>query len=40
MKQSKGKHPKQPDKEERKVIYSQIAQSMEKMRDVVRSSIS
>ena len=32
MKQSKGKHPKQPDKEEREVVYSQIAQSMEKMR--------
>ena len=40
MKQSKGKHPKQPDKEEREVVYSQIAQSMEKTRNVVRSSIS
>ena len=40
MKQSKGKHPKQPDKEEREVVYSQIAQNMEKMRDVVRSSTS
>ena len=30
MKQSKGKHPKQPDKEEREVVYSQIAQDMEK----------
>ena len=37
MKQSKGKHPKQPDKEEREVVYSQIAQNMEKMRNVVRS---
>ena len=40
MKQSKGKHIKQPDKEEREVVYSQIAQNMEKMRNVVRSSIS
>ena len=40
MKQSKGKHPKQPDKEEREVVYSQIAQNVEKMRNVVRSSIS
>ena len=40
MKQSKGKQPKQPDKEEREVVYSQIAQNMEKMRNVVRSSIS
>ena len=40
MKQSKGKQPKQPDKEEREVIYSQMAQNMEKMRNVVRSSLS
>ena len=40
MKQSKGKHPRQPDKEEREVVYSQIAQNMEKTRIVVRSSIS
>ena len=40
MKQSKGKHPKQPDKEEREAVYSQIAQDMEKMRNVVRGSIS
>ena len=40
MKQSKGKQPKQPDKKEREVVYSQIAQNMEKMRNVVRSSIS
>ena len=39
MKESKGKHPKQPDKEEREVVYSQIAQNMEKTRNVVRSSI-
>ena len=35
MKQSKGEHPKQPDKEEREVVYSQIAQDMEKTRNVV-----
>ena len=40
MKQSKGKHHKQPEKEEREVVYSQIAQNMEKTRNVVRSSIS
>ena len=40
MKQSKGKQPKQPDKEEREVVYSQIAQNMERMRNIVRSSIS
>ena len=40
MKQSKGKHPKQPDKEEREVVYSHIAQNMEKRSNVVRSSIS
>ena len=40
MKESKGKHPKQPDKEEREVVYSQIAQNVEKTRNVVRSSIS
>ena len=40
MKQSKGKHPTQSDKEEREVVYSQIAQNMEKMRNVVRRSIS
>ena len=31
----KSRHPKQPDKEEREVVYSQIAQNMEKTRDVV-----
>ena len=30
MKESKGKHPKQPDREEREVAYIQIAQNMEK----------
>ena len=32
MKESKGKHPKQPDKKERQVAYSQMAQNMEKTR--------
>ena len=40
MKQSKGKQPKQPDKEEREVVYSQITQNMEKTRTVVQRSIS
>ena len=40
MKQSKGKQPKQPNEEEREVVYTQIAQNMEKTRNVVRSSIS
>ena len=40
MKESKGKHPKQHNKEEREVVYSQIAQNMEKTRNVVRNSIS
>ena len=40
MKESKGKHPKQPNKEEREVAYSQMAQNMEKTRNVVRNSIS
>ena len=35
LKQSKSKQPKQLDKEEREVVYSQIAQNMEKTRDVV-----
>ena len=35
LKQSKSKQPKQPDNEEREVVYSQIAQNMEKSRDVV-----
>ena len=40
MKESKGKHPKQPNREEREVVYSQIAQNMEETRNVVRNSIS
>ena len=40
MKESKGKHPKQPDREEREVTYSQMAQNMERTRNVVRNSIS
>ena len=40
MKESKGKHPKQPDEKEREVIYSQMAQNMERTRTVVRNSIS
>ena len=39
LKQSKGKQPK-PDKEEREVVYSQIAQDMEKTSDVVQRSMS
>ena len=34
MKESKGKHPKQPDKEEREVVYFQITQNIEKTRKV------
>ena len=33
MKESKGKHPTQPDREEREVVYSQIAQNMEKTKE-------
>ena len=33
MKESKGKHSKQPVKEEREVVYSQIAQNMEKNKE-------
>ena len=40
MKESKGKHPRQPSKDKREVVYSQIAQNMEKTRNVVRNSIS
>ena len=40
MKESKGKHSKQPDEKEREVTYSQMAQNMEKTRTVVRNSIS
>ena len=40
MKESKGKHPRQPDEEEKIVAYSEMAQNMERMRTVVRNSIS
>ena len=40
MKESKGKYPKQPDEEERKAAYSQMVQNIERMRTVVRNSIS
>ena len=40
MKESKGKHPNQSDRNEREVVYSQIAQNMENMRTVVRNTIS
>ena len=40
MNESKGKHPKQPNKEDDEVVCSQIAQNMEKTRNVVRNSIS
>ena len=40
MKESKGKHPKQPDEKEREIPYSQMAQNMERTRNVVRNSIS
>ena len=35
LKQHKDKQLKQPDPKEREVVYSQIAQNMEKARDVV-----
>ena len=40
MKESKGKHHNQPDEKEREVAYSQMTQNMERMRTVVRNSIS
>ena len=40
MKQHFGKQPKQPDQKERENVYSQIAQDMEKTRDVVQRSMS
>ena len=40
MKESKRKHLKQPDEKEREVVYSQMAQNMERTRNVVRNSIS
>ena len=35
LKQSKSKEPKQHDQEEREVVYSQIAQNMEKTGNVI-----
>ena len=40
MKESKRKHSKQPDEKEREVTYSQMAQNMERTRNVVRNFIS
>ena len=40
LKESKGKHPRQPDKEERDATYSQMVQDMERTRDIVRNSMS
>ena len=40
MRDSIGKQVKQPDKKEGDIIYSQMAQSMEQTRHVVRKSIS
>ena len=40
MTESKGKHPKPPNRDEREVVYSQIGQNMEKTRNVVRNSIN
>ena len=40
MKESKVKHLKQQNKEEREAAYFQMAQNIERMRAVVRNSIS
>ena len=40
MKESMGKHPKQPDEKEKEAAYSQMAQNMERTRNLVRNSIS
>ena len=40
LKERKKQQLKKPDKEENKAVYSQIAQKMEKTRDVVRRSMS
>ena len=40
MKESKGKHLKQQDEEETKATYSQMAQNIERMRTMVRNSVS
>ena len=38
MKESKEKHLKQPNEQEREVAYPQMAQNMERTRTVVRNS--
>ena len=40
MKESKGRCPRQSDKKEGEATYSQMAQNMERTRNVVRNSIS
>ena len=40
LKERKKQQLKKPDKEENKAVYSQIAQNMEKTRDMVRRSMS
>ena len=40
MKESKGKYHKQQTEEERDAAYSQMVQNVERMRDMVRNSIS
>ena len=40
MKESKGKHHTQTNKKEREAANSQMAQNMERTRNVVRNSIS
>ena len=40
MKESKGKHYKQQDEEERDVAYSQMVQNIERTRAMVRNSVS
>ena len=40
LKERKKQQLKQPNKEESKIVYSQIAQDMEKTRDVVQRSMS
>ena len=40
MKESKGKYHKQQAEEERNDAYSQMVQNVERMRDMVRNSIS
>ena len=40
LKESKEKHPKQPDEKERETAYSRMAQNIERIRNMVRNSIS